>query len=269
MSYVGSGQGEYIQETTYKYIGAGGDYDVVKPRNNFVCIISTCCLVPLLLLLLWWLLSSLFTTTLPFDCSSGAENWNMLWSTEQQEYCCMTTGVGCTTQMTTAFPETTPTAPPTPPPPLPPRPLPPRPRPTRPVPRGDPFNCAIGSETEWHQDKSQWCCIHHHKGCPPTAPPLVPVQPIVPVAPVRPADPYNCQDGYANWQVGWSVGKKAWCCKVHGKGCPGQMGCATTSKPYDCNAAYANWMAAWSVGKKAWCCKNEGKGCPPAAGGCA
>merc|ERR1719331_1874103 len=41
MSYVGSGQGEYIQETTYKYIGAGGDFDVVRPRRDFTCIITT------------------------------------------------------------------------------------------------------------------------------------------------------------------------------------------------------------------------------------
>merc|ERR1712125_197285 len=83
------------------------------------------------------------------------------------------------------------------------------------------------------------------------------------------ADPYNCADGFENWVVGWSVGKKAWCCRVHGKGCPGQ-GCApvgTTSPPYDCNAGYANWMAGWSAPKKTWCCQNGGKGCPPAAGG--
>merc|ERR1719384_13971 len=275
MSYVGTGQGAYIQETTYKYVGAGGDFDVMRPRRDFTCIITSCCLLPLLLLLLWWLLSGLFTTSLPFDCTQGVANWKMLWSDEQQQYCCMTTGVGCST---TAFPATTPTAPPTPPPtpPMtPPRPLPPRPLPPRPVPRGDPFNCAVDSEDLWAADKRAWCCRVHHKGCPPTAPPAIvipqppPVMPVMPVAPARPADPYNCADGYANWQVGWSVGKKAWCCKVHGKGCPGQIGCATTSKPYDCVAGYANWMAGWSVGKKAWCCKNEGKGCPPAAGGCA
>lgn len=263
MSYVGHGQGSYVQETTFKYVGCGGDFDVVRPRRDFTCIISLCCLLPLLLLLLWWLLSGLFTTSLPFDCSAGVGNWKLMWSTEQKEYCCMTTGVGCTTRRTTAFPITPPTAPPTPPPTPPPT---TRPRPTRPVPTGDPFNCATGVEGEWGQDKKTWCCRVHHKGCPPTAPPFVPVYP---TAPPRPADPYNCADGYANWQIGWSVGKKAWCCKVHGKGCPGQIGCATTSEPYDCLAGYANWMAGWSVAKKAWCCTNKGKGCPPQAGGCA
>merc|ERR1719162_803631 len=27
LSFVGTGQGEYIQETTYKYVGCGGDFD--------------------------------------------------------------------------------------------------------------------------------------------------------------------------------------------------------------------------------------------------
>jgi hypothetical protein len=113
---------------------------------------------------------------------------------------------------------------------------------------------------------------------PPVQPILPPVQqflpPVQPAMPLAPADPYNCADGFANWQAGWSVPKKEWCCRVHGKGCPGQQagGCApagTTSAPYDCNAGFANWMAGWSVAKKDWCCHNAGKGCPPAAGGCA
>merc|ERR1712039_832025 len=58
LAYVGHGQGDYIQETTYKYVGCGGDFDVVRPRRDFTCIITSCCLLSLLLLipLLMWLL---------------------------------------------------------------------------------------------------------------------------------------------------------------------------------------------------------------------
>merc|ERR1712050_761654 len=107
----------------------------------------------------------------------------------------------------------------------------------------------------------------HHRGCPPTAPPLRPIlPPVQPTLPPRPADPYNCNDGFANWVAGWSVAKKEWCCRVHGKGCPNQGGgCATSSEPYDCDAGFANWIAGWSIPKKAWCCQNKGRGCPPAA----
>merc|ERR1712242_471207 len=118
----------------------------------------------------------------------------------------------------------------------------------------------------WKADKKSWCCRIHHVGCPqPVAPVPMPMPaPIMPapIVPRPPADPYNCADGFANWVVGWSVGKKEWCCRVHGKGCPGQAaGCApvATSAPYDCNAGFANWMAGWSAPKKDWCCKNAGK----------
>merc|ERR1711920_522141 len=57
LAYVGSGHGDYIQETTYKYVGCGGDF--ARPRRDFTCLITTCCLLSLLLLipLLLWLLS--------------------------------------------------------------------------------------------------------------------------------------------------------------------------------------------------------------------
>ena len=151
----------------------------------------------------------------------------------------------------------------------------------------DPFNCAVDAENTWAADKKAWCCRIHHRGCPPTAPPpqvilppvqqpiFQPAQPIFqpapqPIVPARPADPYNCADGFANWQAGWSVPKKEWCCRVHGKGClGGGGGFVTSSEPYDCNAGWANWMAGWSIPNKSWCCSNKGKGWPPAAGGCA
>jgi len=271
MSYVGSGCGEYIQETTYKYIGAGGDFDVVRPRRDFTCLITTCCLLSLLLLipLLCWLLSGL-TTTLPFDCNEG---FPAVWPQDKADYCCLTEAKGCaTTVPTTAFPETTPTQPPTPFPTMPPTPpptLPPTPGTT--VSHGpvDPYNCAVDPESSWDEAKKEWCCRVHHLGCPPTAPPAT-LPPVVPTAPPPPADPFNCADGFANWVAGWSVEKKEWCCSFHGKGCPQQGGgCATSSEPYDCEAGFANWQQGWSVQKKAWCCSNKGKGCPPTAGGCA
>merc|ERR1740116_126591 len=66
LAYVGTGQGEYIQETNYKYVGFGGDFDNVRPRRDFTCIIC----LPLLLLLiplLYWLFSG-SSTSQPYDC---------------------------------------------------------------------------------------------------------------------------------------------------------------------------------------------------------
>merc|ERR1719150_2451573 len=99
LSYVGTGQGEYIQETTYKYVGAGGDFDTVRPRRDFTCIITSCCLLSLLLLLplLLWLLSGVGSTSLPYDCDAGFSMWETTWSHAQQDFCCSTMGRGCAT----------------------------------------------------------------------------------------------------------------------------------------------------------------------------
>merc|ERR1712061_908286 len=146
LAYVGSGQGEYVQETTYKYVGCGGDFS--RPRRDFTCLITTCCLLSLLLLipLLLWLLSGP-ATSLPYDCESGFAQWETIWSPAQQQFCCSTMGRGCTT----VRPETTPTVPPTPFPTPPPTP-PPTTRPPAPSGPVDPFNCAIDPENPWAAD---------------------------------------------------------------------------------------------------------------------
>lgn len=274
LMYVGHGQGQYMQETTYKYVGYGGDFNVVRPRRDFTCIITLCCLLSLLFLIpfLMWLFGGAPSTSLPFDCDAGYFNWREGWSVQKQEWCCKFEQRGCPTMpITTVFPEAPVTQPPTP------FPTPP-PTPPTTTPYHEP-NCALGDRMTWPQPKKDFCCRVHHIGCstspptqppptlPPTSPPYVPPY-VPPTAPPPPADPYNCAEGWENWVVGWSVGKKTWCCRVHGKGCPGSGGCATTNAPYDCAAGFENWIRGWSVGKKQWCCQNQGKGCQQAGGGC-
>jgi len=246
LAYVGMGQGDYVQETTYQYVGYGGDF---TRRRDFTCIIvSGSCLGLLLLLpLLLWLFSG---STDLYDCTTRE-----MWSDRKAEFCCVQVGVGCTTQPVTSPPTPPPTPPPTVTnPSIPIIPVRPTPAPA-PTPPADPYNCAVGQYLVWAQPKKDWCCSNHHICGQPTEAP-------------RPADPYNCADGFANWVVGWSVAKKEWCCRVHGKGCPGGGGC-TSSEPYDCAAGFANWVAGWSAPKKVWCCANKGKGCQSHNGGCA
>merc|ERR1712027_16867 len=162
----------------------------VRPRGDFTCLI---CIPSLLLLipLLCWLLSG-SSTSPPYDCSPHGpySEYDALWSQAQKDYCCMTTGRGCST---TALPAPPITVPPTP------FPTPPPPPPTAPATPGgpvDPFNCAVDAEDTWAADKRAWCCRIHHRGCPLTAAPppqpiLPPVQPIAPpVQPIfQPAQP--------------------------------------------------------------------------------
>mmetsp|Transcript_103561 Transcript_103561/g.221487 ORF Transcript_103561/g.221487 Transcript_103561/m.221487 type:complete len:388 (-) Transcript_103561:117-1280(-) len=69
---------------------------------------------------------------------------------------------------------------------------------------------------------------------------------------------FDCEAGYSNWKLGWSIDKKAWCCDHFALACPPK----TTSEPFDCTAGYSKWRHGWSVEKKAWCCDNARRGCP-------
>lgn len=265
LAYVGDGRGGWIQEMSYRYIGSGGDFDMARrPRGGqqwFLCCLLPClCLLPLLLS---WLYQP---TDEAFDCDADFEIWEAAWSKEKTDFCCDAAGRGCG-QVSMAAPIAPGTVPPTPPATAAPA----------PVAHGpiDPFNCAMGAQAQWPQPKKDWCCRIHHLACPvqqPAPPPPVVMLP----ANLPPADPYNCAEGYANWQAGWAVGKKAWCCQVHGKGCAGAApgavpaagGCVTTSPLFDCEAGFSNWQQGWSIPKKNWCCDNQGKGCPSTGEGC-
>lgn len=191
MTYTGPGQGGYIQETGYKYVGYGGDFGVARPRRDFTCLIASCCLLSLIPLLLW-LLSCLLTTSQLFDCETNFATCQLRWSKRQEEFCCSTVGRCC--MEPDRFED------PTPPP-----------GPVGPV---DPFNCADGAlnwRSEWSVEKKEWCCKIHDKGCPANGEGWDAV----------PAAQYDCNAGFANWVKGWSIPKKVWCCNSAQKGCIG------------------------------------------------
>jgi len=184
MHFAGHGQGEYILESGYKYVGYGGDFG--RPRRDFTCCIVLLTLLSLLLLipLLCWL-----GIICPgMDCDTGFERCQYAWDQRKQTECC---------------------------------------------------------------SKMGRCCAR------PT--------PVVMPAPVDPGpvDPFNCADDYNEWQAGWSVDKKQWCCNIHGKGCPVNGGGyePTPAASYDCNSGFANWVKGWSIPKKNWCCQQQNKGC--------
>jgi len=103
-----------------------------------------------------------------------------------------------------------------------------------------PFDCneGFGNWESWSITKKSWCCTNEDKGCPttqaPTPPPTTQAPPTPPPTPPTPpstppptppptppttALPYDCNAGVANWMVGWSAAKKAYCCQHGGKGC--------------------------------------------------
>lgn len=242
LTYVGPG-GEYAQETTYRYVGAGaGQFGVVRVPGAS----SSCCfvMVPLALLLLllpllawcFWPASTTTTTTphpvttttrpdattTTIDCDEGDED---SWSNKKRDYCCDRAGKGCPTTPRTTPP---PKPPPPPPPPKPPPPPPPRPPTTSTTPC--PIDCNVG---------------------------------------------YNDLDPL-QWVHGWSAAKKIYCCKVAGKGCASELPPPSGNPPsgvppepedreYDCDAGWHECpkclQESWSPKKINWCCKTRGKGC--------
>lgn len=273
MSFVGGGRGDYVQETTYRYVGRGaGEFEAVMPQGisggsiglkftavfgSLLLVVYVVCAAPTV--------AVVTTTPAPFDCEAGAANWQLAWSADKQQYCCQLMGRGCSTSPPALLPfSTLPAAPP----PSSPQPstvaatLPP-PAPTIAMlvtqpPTPEPYDCNVGGVGEWSSEKKVWCCLHYRNGCPTLLPP-----------PTPPPVPYDCAAGVANWQAGWSVDKKDWCCSHTGKGCPPAGGCETTERttaaPFDCIAGFANWEVEWSQAKRAWCCERYSRGCSLAA----
>merc|ERR1719436_1804588 len=149
MSYVGGGCGDYIQETTYKYVGCGaGEFDVVASKKaNYTCIFigGGVALLVLVIIVVLLLLPGPTTTTtprttaLPFNCMT-ADNPDM-WSIAKKTYCCANGGKGCPKPTTT--PSTTPAL---------------------------PYDCNKGFDNwqaGWTPEKKAWCCTHAARGCAP------------------------------------------------------------------------------------------------------
>jgi len=105
----------------------------------------------------------------------------------------------------------------------------PRAPPSRPTPpQATPYSCHFGFASWWDLwdgEKQKWCCEHRHLGCPgdPHTPPPPPAPlPTPPAHEVFTSEPFSCEgDGDpADWQAGWSEGKKKWCCEHKQRGCP-------------------------------------------------
>lgn len=294
-SMVGDGQGSYVQETTYRYVGGGkGTHNFEEPEGTTMeeccralrptpemqrsaCFMIPCIVVPILLATLLYLLwHEAFSGIAQhrYDCAEEQSTWNWI----QHLYCCVEGGEyasSCTMHKVMYSP---------------PAPAPltmaPTMAPATPAPSSQ-SNCFVGSHATWDLHKKVFCCVHHHIDCPLTTMSSKPFncqlglsnahdgwsdnkrawccsyERLGCMVTTRPvvvltSEQYDCNAGLANFNVGWSGAKKTWCCQNHKMGCPEA---ASAPLPYDCNAGYSHWQMGWSVGKKDFCCKNHNKGC--------
>lgn len=195
------------------------------------------------------------TTQVPFDCNAGLANWEEgfspqkkswccsnlhiacdewdcnfgvpeTWHENKKTYCCPKTGQGCSTT-------------------------------------GMLFDCNAGLanwEDGFSQEKKSWCCANHRIACDqwdcefgvPGA-----WQPSKRVyccqkngrgCSTTTNFEFDCDDGYANWEAGWSAEKKTWCCKTRSLACD-QWNCDEGSEQ------------AWPQSKRDFCCPRTGEGC--------
>lgn len=111
MSWVGSGSGGYIKETTYRYVGAGsGEFHVVQVGGRpWVPLVGGVVLIVVAVFVLLFCTTPSDSTTnvksvhfepvaptsALFDCSAGVSNWEAGWSNVKKSWCCADAGVGC------------------------------------------------------------------------------------------------------------------------------------------------------------------------------
>jgi len=77
---------------------------------------------------------------------------------------------------------------------------------------------------------------------------------------------FNCSEGLANADLGWSDDKKQWCCRHDGVRCPAASGllpaavAENTTKLFNCSSV-AGVLSSWSNQHKQWCCNQTGGAC--------
>lgn len=199
-----------------------------------------------------------------FDCSAGAESWEVSWNLAQKAWCCEHRGIACDPYECSEDAEWTAVkrawccnnrgvgcAPVVQPPGTELGAARPAPEPTvvgasfgESAPS---FDCDAGLaqwRRVWSDEKKAFCCkevLCEDSGSDSTAP----ASPTAGAA-ARPQAWYDCADGRSTWEL-WPPSKKSWCC---------QGGFIPTCDAYDCGDGQ---QEAWFPDKSAWCCAQRGR----------
>jgi len=144
MSYVGINKGEWVAETTYKYVGKGmGEFNVGQDASaqkstwnwcHYVAAAAACAVVVFAGVLLWPASggsSSQKSSPRVADCQVGYDNWKTGWSAAKKEFCCKEVGRGCPSKSATA----------------------------------EVFECDAHDKSVWSAAKQSWCCDNKKMRC--------------------------------------------------------------------------------------------------------
>lgn len=75
---------------------------------------------------------------------------------------------------------------------------------------------------------------------------------------------YDCNEDFDTWRFSWPIAKKDWCCQKQKRGCAAHPDVNIQEDPFACHIGLERWQDDWSQAKKSWCCRNKQLGCPPA-----
>jgi len=152
------------------------------------------------------------TSSVPYDCEAGLDEWVLGWSDEKKRWCCSHRGKGCSAAA-----------------------------PALPT---EPFDCAMDYSDwakHWSYRKKAWCCRQYARGCHVASADSEPYECEETLGdlivgwlpdrkdyccrvhghacPTTTVDLYDCTAGFSTWQIGWSFQKQEWCCRQYARGC--------------------------------------------------
>ncbi|CAK9020787.1 unnamed protein product [Durusdinium trenchii] len=187
-TYMGQGQGAYVQVSDVQYVGEGnGDLVRETPRSVQLrphCLATLVCLVLLMLGVLLWVVwqRNLMAKDQsdPWDCeiSTGIAQqrfpvWKQTWSLEKQRFCCERYGRTCEEERRLSEEDQVAVAQ---------------------VADDVVYECqvSVANWEAWPEAKKEWCCRREDLGCG-----------------------FQCSES----PDAWSPAKTRWCCMQQGKGC--------------------------------------------------
>jgi len=144
-----------------------------------------------------------------YDCSVGLGTRERSWPRKKKDWCCLHGGIGCPVDR-------------------------------KPI----PYDCQTDGQDwqTWSSGRQDWCCGYSRKGCS-----MIGAHQVVTDSTMSPTNQahqtavkhgssshedhrdaglaapsvsFDCGTADAHAPLGWSVGQKAWCCLVAGRGCP-------------------------------------------------
>lgn len=269
MTFAGNGKGEYIQETTYRFVGDGvGEYGV-EPASfcaqwgTFIGLSVVMMVLLALVLASFGIPAEASSDGIPFDCEVDYANWDEKWSVDQQRWCCHQLSRACESGERPSAREAASSL--------------------LPLAAVQPYDCHPEPDwnSTWTKGQKAWCCKHNGLGCQPLPTQHPPPRSHLRTSTSQPGIVTATQGGSAGWAAArqpaeapdgdrsqtQEFSQAAELVTSQIQSVPevadsSAMPLPTQSRMrFNCSSA----PEVWSFTKQLWCCQHTGKGCSTAS----